>query len=90
MKGVKPEIKSRKLHREGCPQKAAAKRQGYAGTPIHVRIAEHNDILINLLVNRRKEPWRAALMLSSVLTNEEIARHGYITMTSYCKQVCEN
>ena len=82
MKRVKQEIKSRKLHREGCPQKAAAKRQGYAGTPIHVRIAEHNDILINLLTDHRKGPWRAALMLSLVLTNEELARHGYITMTS--------
>ena len=48
MKGVKWGTKSRKLHREGCPQKAAAKQQGYAGTPTHVRIAEHNDIIANL------------------------------------------
>ena len=48
MKGVKRGIKSRKLHREGCPQKAAAKQQGYAGTPIPVRTAEHNDIIANL------------------------------------------
>lgn len=48
MKEVKQEIESRKLHEEGCPQKAAAKQQGYAGTPIPVRTAEHNDIIANL------------------------------------------
>ncbi|ERL20117.1 hypothetical protein HMPREF1246_1897 [Acidaminococcus sp. BV3L6] len=37
------------------------------------------------LVNCRKGPWRAALMLSSVLTNKKIARPGYISMTSYYK-----
>ena len=29
-------------------------------------------------------------MLNQILTNKEIARQGYITMTSYCEQVCEN
>ena len=48
MQATKEGIKSRKLHREGCPQKAAAKQQGYGGTPTHVRMAEHNDIIINL------------------------------------------
>ena len=48
MKEVKWGTKIRKLHREGCPQKAAAKQQGYAGTPIPVRTAEHNDIIANL------------------------------------------
>lgn len=42
------------------------------------------------MANCRKGPWRAAAMLNSVLTNKEIARLGYITMTSYYKQVCEN
>ena len=40
---------------------------------------------VHELVNCRKGPWRAALMLSSVLTNKKIARPGYITMTSYYK-----
>ena len=48
MKGVKWGTKIRKLHREGCPQKAAAKQQGYAGTPIPVRTAEHNDIIATM------------------------------------------
>ena len=42
------------------------------------------------MANCRKGPWRAAAMLNSVLTNKEIARLGYITMTSYYKKVCEN
>lgn len=40
---------------------------------------------VHELVNCRKGPWRAALMLSSVLTNKKIARPGYISMTSYYK-----
>jgi hypothetical protein len=48
MKATNQGMKSRNLHREGRPQKVAAKRQGYAGMPIHVRIAEHNDIIANL------------------------------------------
>lgn len=45
---------------------------------------------VHELANCRKGPWRAAQMLNSVLTNKEIARLGYITMTSYYEQVCEN
>ena len=42
------------------------------------------------LANCRKGPWRAALMLNSILTNTEIARQGYTTLTSYYEQICEN
>ena len=47
MKEVKQEIESRKLHEEGCPQKAAAKQQGYAGTPTHCRIQRHHCNLMS-------------------------------------------
>ena len=40
---------------------------------------------VHELASCRKGLWRVALMLSSFLTNEEIARPGYITMTSYYK-----
>lgn len=42
------------------------------------------------LANCRKGIWRAALMLNSVLTNKEIARLGYISMTDYYLKICEN
>jgi len=29
-------------------------------------------------------------MLNSILPNKEIARQGYITLTSYYEQICEN
>ena len=45
---------------------------------------------VHELANCRKGIWRAALMLNQILTNKEIARQGYITMTSYYEQVCEN
>ena len=45
---------------------------------------------VHELANCRKGPWRAALMLNSILTNKEIARQGYITLTSYYEQICEN
>ena len=45
---------------------------------------------VHELANCRKGIWRAALMLNQILTNKEIARQGYMTMTSYYKQVCEN
>jgi hypothetical protein len=41
---------------------------------------------VHTLANCRKGPWRVAFMLNSILTNKEIARQGYITMTSYYKQ----
>lgn len=42
------------------------------------------------LANCRKGVWRAALMLNQVLTNKEIDRLGYITLSTYYEQVCEN
>lgn len=45
---------------------------------------------VHELANCRKGVWRAALMLNAVLTNKEIARLGYITMTGYYRQVSEN
>ena len=42
------------------------------------------------LANCRKGIWRAALMLNQILTNKEIARQGYISLTSYYEQVGEN
>lgn len=40
--------------------------------------------------NCRKGVWRASIMLNSVLTNKEIARLGYMTMSDYYLKVCEN
>lgn len=48
MNATKQEMKGRKLHKEDCPQKAAAEQRGYAGVPASVRIAEHNDIITGL------------------------------------------
>ena len=45
---------------------------------------------VHEVANCRKGIWRAAYMLNSILTNKEIARQGYITLTSYYEQVCEN
>jgi RNA-directed DNA polymerase len=45
---------------------------------------------VHEFANCRKGIWRAALMLNSVLTNKEIARLGFITMTDYYLKVCEN
>ena len=48
------------------------------------------DWKVHQFANCRKGIWRAAGMLNSVLTNKEIARQGYITLTDYYVQVCEN
>ena len=48
------------------------------------------DWKVHRFANCRKGIWRAAGMLNSVLTNKEIARQGYITLTDYYVQVCEN
>jgi group II intron reverse transcriptase/maturase len=48
------------------------------------------DWKVHKLANCRKGIWRAALMLNQILTYKEIARQGYITMTDYYEQVCEN
>lgn len=45
---------------------------------------------VHELANCRKGTWRAALMLNQILSNKEIARQGYVSLTSYYKQVCEN
>lgn len=45
---------------------------------------------VHELANCRKGIWRAALMLNQILTNKEIDRQGYITMSAYYGQVCEN
>lgn len=45
---------------------------------------------VHEMANCRKGPWRAALMLNSVLTNKEIASLGYMSMTSYYLQIYEN
>lgn len=45
---------------------------------------------VHEMANCRKGIWRSALMLNSVLTKEEIANLGYISMTGYYLKVCEN
>lgn len=45
---------------------------------------------VHEMANWRKGIWRAAFMLNSILTNQEIARQGYITLTSCYEQACEN
>ena len=48
MNTTKQTYTGRKLHQEDCPQKAAAEQREYAGVPVSVRIAEHNDIITDL------------------------------------------
>lgn len=48
------------------------------------------DWKVHELANCRKGIWRAGLMLNNILTNKEITRQGYISLTSYYEQVCEN
>ena len=45
---------------------------------------------VHELGNCRKGPWRAALMLNQILSDKEIASQGYMPMTSYYLQICEN
>ena len=45
---------------------------------------------VHEMANCRKGIWRSALMLNSVLTKQEIASLGYISMTDYYMKVCEN
>ena len=45
---------------------------------------------VHEMANCRKGTWRSALMLNSVLTKQEIASLGYISMTDYYLKVCEN
>ena len=46
--------------------------------------------VVHEMANCRKGVWRAAKMLNRALTNKEIARQGFISMTDYYLQVCEN
>ena len=48
------------------------------------------DWKVHELANCRKGIWRAAMMLNQILTNKEIVRQGYITLTDYYRQVSEN
>ena len=48
MKVTNHGLKGRQLQKEDYWQKAAAEQQGYAGVPIHVRIAENNNIIADL------------------------------------------
>ncbi len=45
---------------------------------------------VHEMANCRKGVWRASIMLNSVLTNKEIARRGYMTMSDYYLKACEN
>ena len=45
---------------------------------------------VHEMANCRKGIWRSAFMLNSVLTKQEIASLGYISMTDYYLKVCEN
>lgn len=42
------------------------------------------------IANCRKGIWRSALVLNQALTNKEIASLGYMSLTGYYLQVCEN
>lgn len=42
------------------------------------------------IANCRKGIWWSALVLNQALTNKEIANLGYMTLTGYYLQVCEN
>ena len=42
------------------------------------------------LANCRKGTWRSALALNQALTNKVIASHGYMSLTGYYLQICEN
>ena len=45
---------------------------------------------VHEMANCRKGTWRAALMLNSVLTKQEIVRLGFMTMTDYYLKTCVN
>jgi group II intron reverse transcriptase/maturase len=45
---------------------------------------------VHQLANCRKGTWRASIMLNSVLTNKEIAKLGYLSMSDYYLKVCVN
>lgn len=45
---------------------------------------------VHEMANCRKGTWRSTIMLNSVLTNKEIVNLGYMTMTHYYLEICEN
>ncbi len=45
---------------------------------------------VHEMANCRKGCWRASMMLNYALTNQRIARLGYISLTDYYLKVCEN
>ena len=45
---------------------------------------------VHEMANCRKGPWRAAMMLNSVITKERLARAGYTSMLDQYQKVCEN
>jgi len=45
---------------------------------------------VHYMANCRKGPWRAALMLNSVLTKKEIANLGFMSMTDYFLRIRVN
>ena len=46
--------------------------------------------VVREIANCRKGIWRSALVLNRALTNKEIANLGYMSLTGYYLQVCEN
>ena len=46
--------------------------------------------LVLEIANSRKGIWRSSAVLNQALTNKEIANLGYISLTGYYLQVCEN
>ena len=46
--------------------------------------------VVHNFANCRKGTWRASVMLNRVLTNGEIAKLGYKSMSGYYLQICVN
>ena len=63
----------------------------FKGWVNYFKLADMKNLLkqVHEVGNCRKGGWRVAFMLNNVLTNKEIARQGYISLTSYYAQVCE-
>lgn len=45
---------------------------------------------VHEIANCRKGPWRAAIMLNSVITKEKLTRAGYPSLLGQYQKVCEN
>ena len=58
----------------------------------YIMIRKYNlpERIVHEMANCRRGIWRASIMFNSVLTNKEIAGFGYITMTDYYLEGCEN